>query len=119
DWSTGHRSWHRDAIGIGTVLAVTLVAAGDLLAGGTLVGQDAATQFYPWYGYLGEQLRHGELPGWNPFQFAGAPFAADPQSGWTYLPAMILFTLLPLALAVPAFLTFHLALAGFGTYALA
>ena len=32
-------------------------------------------------------------------QFGGAPFAADPQSGWTYLPAMVLFTALPVSAA--------------------
>jgi hypothetical protein len=108
-----------DALGLLMVLAVTTVAAVRLLAGGTLVGQDAATQFYPWYGYLGEQLRAFEIPGWNPFQFSGAPFAADPQSGWTYVPAMLVFSFLPLPLAAPVFLWLHLALAGVGTYVLA
>jgi hypothetical protein len=108
-----------DSFGLLIVLAVTTIAAIHLLVHGTLVGQDAATQFYPWYGYLGEQIRALEIPGWNPFQFAGTPFAADPQSGWTYLPAMLLFGLLPLPLAVPAFLWLHLALAGIGTYLLA
>src|SRR5918999_1467531 len=114
-WST---RW-ADALGLLIVLAVTTAAAAHLLAGGTLVGQDSATQFYPWYSYLGEQLRSLEIPGWNPFQFAGAPFAADPQSGWTYLPAMLVFGLLPLPLVAPAFLWIHLALAGTGTYLLA
>ena len=108
-----------DAIGVAGVLAVTLAAGLYQLAGGTLVGQDSATQFYPWYGFLGDQLRQGGVPEWNPYQFAGAPFAADPQSGWSYLPAMLIFGLLPLAAAVPAFLLAHLALAGLGTYALA
>ena len=108
-----------DALGLLIVLAVTTVAAIRLLAGGTLIGQDAATQFYPWYGYLGEQLRSFEIPGWNPFQFSGAPFAADPQSGWTYVPAMLIFSLLPLPIAAPVFLSFHLALAGVGAYVLA
>ena len=107
-----------DALGLSCVLMVTSIAAIHLVAGGTLVGQDSATQFYPWYGYLGEQLRSLEIPGWNPFQFAGAPFAADPQSGWTYLPAMLIFGLLPLPVAAPVFLFFHLALAGLGAYAL-
>lgn len=111
------RSRHpADLFGLGAVHIVTAIAAIQLVAGGTLVGQDAATQFYPWYGFLGRQLRALEIPGWNPFQFAGVPFAADPQSGWTYLPAMIVFGLLPLPLAVPAFLWLHLALAGTGTY---
>ena len=89
------------------------------MSGGILIGQDSATQFYPWYGYLGQQLRSLEIPGWNPFQFAGTPFAADPQSGWTYLPAMVIFGLLPIPLAVPLFLWLHIALAGLGVYLLA
>src|SRR5215211_3385537 len=108
-----------DVIGIAIVFAISLIGAGQLLAGGTLIGQDAATQFYPWYSYLGRQLRSFEIPGWNPYQFSGAPFAADPQSGWMYLPAMLLFTVLPLSLAVPAFLWLHLMLAESGMYLLA
>jgi hypothetical protein len=108
-----------DWLGGAAVLIVTLAATAYLLAGGTLVGQDSATQFYPWFGHLGEQLRRGEIPEWLPNQLAGAPFAADPQSGWTYLPAMLLFTLLPLSLAVAAFLAVHLAIAGLGAYGLA
>src|SRR5690606_37100503 len=92
--------------------------AAGLLYGGTLIGQDSATQFYPWYEYLGDRLRSGEIPGWNPHQFGGAPFAADPQSGWMYLPAKALVALLPLSQAVPAFMVVHLVLAGFATYAL-
>ncbi|MEA2586008.1 MAG: hypothetical protein QOF33_4093 [Thermomicrobiales bacterium] len=90
-----------------------------MIYGGTIVGQDSATQFYPWYSYLGERLRSFQIPEWSPAQFAGGPFAADPQSGWTYLPAMLLFTILPLTLAANAYLVGHLALAGFATYALA
>jgi hypothetical protein len=83
-----------------------------------MVGQDSATQFYPWYGYLGERLRAGELPGWNIHQFGGAPFAADPQSGWTYLPAMFFFTVFPLALAAKLFIFGHVLLAGLGAFTL-
>lgn len=98
---------------------MTAVASWLVLYGGTLIGQDSATQFYPWYDYLGERLQAGEIPAWNPYQFGGAPFAGDPQSGWMYLPAMLFFTAFPLSLAVPFFLIFHLALAGLATYALA
>lgn len=108
-----------DAVGVGIVVAVTLAVAMLLLRGGLLIGQDSATQFYPWYDYLGERLLALDIPGWNPYQFCGAPFAADPQSGWTYLPAMLLFSAFPLGLAVPLFLVFHLLLAGIATYALA
>ena len=74
-----------------------MVAGWALVTGGIVVGKDTITQYYPWYSYLGERLRSGDIPAWNPHQFSGAPFAGDPLSGWTYLPAMILFTILPLA----------------------
>ena len=101
------------------LLVISLIAAWRILGGGTLIGQDSATQFYPWYSYLGERLRDFDVPAWNPSQFSGAPFAGDPQSGWTYLPAMLTFTVLPLSVAVSFYLVFHLLLAGFGAFALA
>ena len=107
-----------EAVGAAGVVALTAVAAAHLLAGGLLVGQDSLTQFYPWYSYLGERLRAGEIPAWNPAQFGGAPFAGDPQSGWMYLPAMLAFALLPVHLAAPVFVVGHVALAAGATYAL-
>ena len=109
----------REGLTVGLVLALILVAFGYLTVGGVLVGQDSATQFYPWYGFLGEQLRQGRIPEWNPAQFSGAPFAADPQAGWGYLPAMIIFSALPLVAAVKVFLLTHLILATSGAYVLA
>lgn len=110
--------WRTDQAGLLALALVTLVAAVQLFWGGTIIGQDSATQFYPWYDYLGERLLDGAIPGWNPYQFAGVPFAADPQSGWTYLPAMLIFSVLSLPVAVPVFVVFHLVLAGAGTYVL-
>jgi hypothetical protein len=104
---------------LGVLTLILLACCWRLLVGGTTMGQDAATQFYPWYSYLGERLREFGIPSWNPSQFSGAPFAADPQSGWSYLPAMALFTAFPLSIAIPLFIVFHLALAGFSIYALA
>lgn len=101
------------------IFVFTLVAVWDLVIGGTVVGKDTITQYYTWNSYLGERLRSGDIPAWNPHQFAGAPFAGDPLSGWTYLPAMILFTALPVAVASKGYLFIHLLLAGLFTYALA
>ncbi len=123
DVESGSRfaAWHltSDRIALVALSAVSVVAILRLLNGGTLIGQDSATQFYPWYSFLGERLSSFEIPAWNPAQFSGAPFAADPQSGWTYLPAMVLFTVLPLSAAVAFFLAFHLLLSAFGAYFLA
>ena len=108
------RWWPLAVIVLGSVgLALPLVW------GGIRLGQDTATQFYPWYDNLGQRLRAGGVPEWNPHQFGGAPLAADPQSGWAYLPAMLLFTLLPLPAAVVAQIAGHLLLANLGTWLLA
>jgi hypothetical protein len=108
-----------DLLALAGLLVVMVVFNWDLLTGPTLLGMDTSTAFYPWYSFLGEQLRAGHIPTWNPHEFAGAPFAADPESGWMYLPAMLVFALLPLESAARAFLLVQVAIAGFSTYALA
>src|SRR5712692_9067966 len=108
-----------DAGLLASLVVLTAVAQPHLLASDTLVGVDTATQYYPWYAFLGQSLRAGRIPGWNPATFSGTPFAADPLSGWTYVPAMVLFAALPLAQAAKALLVFHPLLAALSTYALA
>src|SRR5918993_2545785 len=110
---------HGDVAAVLVLFVLTVVAVWDFLRGEIVVGPDAVMQFYPWYSFLGESLRSFDIPGWNPHQFSGTPFAADPLSGWGYLPAMLLFTLLPLDLAAGAYLLVHLLMAGLFTYALA
>lgn len=108
-----------DAAAVVLLLILIGVAGSNVLAGGTLLALDTATQYYPWSAFLGESLRAWRVPGWNPHTFSGAPFAADPLSGWTYLPAMLAFGALPLVPAIDAYVLLHLLLAGLGTYALA
>ena len=110
---------HADLAAVLVLFALTVGGEGDLFRDEISLGMDAATQYYPWYYFLGESLRSGSIPGWNPYQFSGTPFAADPLSGWTYLPAMVLFTLFPLVVAVKGLMFSHLLLAGLSTYALA
>lgn len=101
------------------LIALVLIFEWDLVARGTLIGIDAATFFYPMYSFLGDQLRGGNLPVWNPHQLSGAPFLADPQSGWMYLPVMLLFLLLPLAAAAKSLMVFNILMAALSMYALA
>ena len=108
-----------DGVALSVMAVLTLAIQPHLLASETLVSLDSSSQFYPWYAFLGQALRQGHIPGWNPANFAGTPFAANPLSGWTYLPAMLLFSLLPLAQAARVYLLVHPLLAGSGTYALA
>ncbi len=107
-----------DVAAILTLLALTAITTWDLVLGGTMVGQDSAAFFYPIFSALGERLAAGDIPGWNPHQFAGIPFAADPESGWMYLPAMLFFTALPLVAAAKTWILFHLLLPGLATLGL-
>ena len=45
---------------------------------------DGRTQYYPWRLYGFERLRHGQIPLWNPYTFAGMPFVANLQSAIFY-----------------------------------
>jgi hypothetical protein len=101
------------------MLLLTAIAQPHLFAADTLVSLDTVSQYYPWYVYLGQALRAGHVPGWNAASFSGTPFAANPLSGWTYLPAMLLFAVLPLAQASKAYLLFHPVLAGCATFVFA
>ncbi len=110
---------HADFAAVLALFALTVVGEWDLFRKEITLGMDAATQYYPFYYFLGESLWSGSIPAWNPYQFSGTPFAADPLTGWSYLPAMVLFTLLPLVGATKGFMFLHLLLAGLSTYALA
>ena len=48
---------------------------------------DAYTLYYPLRRYLGERLRDGDLPLWDPYRFAGLPFAANAQASVWYPPS--------------------------------
>jgi hypothetical protein len=108
-----------DVVALAMLVSIAMAGEWDVIAGSTILGMDAATAFYPWYAFLGESLRVGTLPAWNPHQFAGTPFAADPESGWMYLPAMVLFSLFTLPVAAKSFVVLHVLLAALFAYALA
>ena len=71
---------------------------------------DAFFAFYPWHSYLGERLREGQPPLWDPYRLGGTPFAADITTGtwyppnWLYASGHILatFTLIAVASIVAA-----------------
>lgn len=106
-----------DAVALAVLVVTILFGARDLLMDPVRAGLDTLSFFWPTYAFLGEQLRSGNVPGWNPYQFSGVPFAADAESGWMYLPAMVIFTLMPLAVAFKVYAVAHIMIAGLGTYA--
>src|SRR5262245_16643382 len=73
----------------------------------------------PTYCHLGRSVAAGHIPAWGPYLIGGAPFAADPQSGWMYLPAMALFGALPCDVAIRFLIAVQPIMAGLGIYAFA
>jgi hypothetical protein len=63
---------------------------------------------------LGEALSNGSVPTWNPHELVGAPFAADPQSGWLYAPSMALSWLFGCGGGLRALIVLNPILAGLG-----
>jgi hypothetical protein len=66
--------------------------------------------------FLGRSLAAGHVPLWNPFEMAGTPFAADPQSGWLYLPAMLTSWSFGCGGGLRAFIVLQPILAGLGLF---
>ncbi len=77
---------------------------------------DFLLQYYPNLVFLGNSLKAGELPLWNPHVFAGTPYLADPQSGVLYLPNWPFLLLLGPAEAARAIVVGHYALASVAFY---
>jgi hypothetical protein len=108
---------HPDVAGIASVVGLTALVAWDHLQSGRgLYRVDILSQYLPWYTYLGQHLRQGDIPGWLPASLSGSPFAGDPQSGWMYLPVMAIFTVFSGVTGFGVLIVFHLLLAGLSTY---
>ncbi len=131
DWRTGlvertdtstrtPRPWRPDAIAIGVLLLLTaLMMWHRWVFDNWLARHDLLTFFLPWFGALGDRLRDLDIPALNPYIFSGAPFAGDPESGWMYLPAMLVFPFFEVTVAYKLMILLLLVLAGTSTYVLA
>lgn len=111
----------REGIPLAVLVVLALLLAWNRAVYDVWLGRhDILAQWVPWNDLLGQLLRSGSQPGWNPYQFSGAPFAGDAQSGWMYFPTMIPFTIWddPLV-AFKAKIAFDLIFAVVTTYALA
>src|SRR3954469_17945578 len=87
---------HPDALALTILLGIAVTVALYLAWDSTaFIRGDWPTMFLPNYSWLGERLRALDIPGWNPNQFSGTPFAGDPSSGWGYLLAMLVYAALP------------------------
>lgn len=101
-------------------LAVPILALGLRFAGGSrsLHGQDYREYYRPHAVFAREQFRRdGELPRWNPTQYAGIPFLGNSQGNF-YYPGNWLFLGMGPDTAFETLVLLHLLLAAFGTYRL-
>ncbi|MFN8441586.1 MAG: hypothetical protein U0175_12480 [Caldilineaceae bacterium] len=58
-------------------------------------GGDLVSLLFPTYRFAADSLSQGVIPLWNPHIRGGAPFIADIQAGFLYLPNLLLFLLNP------------------------
>ncbi|MBP7935355.1 MAG: YfhO family protein [Phycisphaerae bacterium] len=92
-----------------------VILAGAWRLGGVSALEDDLLFYLPARQYIGERIRAGEWPVWNPWVAMGTSVATDPQAGLWYPPTW-LFALLPPLVAYPLTLVLHFALAGGGMY---
>ena len=114
------RPFQRELVAIGVLVLVAVVVLAPLTLFQEIPrGYDTDAFYAPFGAYLHAQLSQGNLPLWNPHAFAGQPFAADPQSGALYPPALLAYGFLDAPHALVALTTFHYLIAVTGAYAVA
>ena len=100
------------------IVVCVLIALRGFAFAGMLSNQhpDILSFWLPRSCLMGRSLAAGHVPLWNPFEMAGTPFAADPQSGWLYLPSMLTSWLFGCGGGIRAFIVLQPILAGLGVY---
>ncbi len=111
-------AWARSVAGPALIAAAVVLLLRRFAFGGVLTAQhpDVLQAWLPYHCLLGKSLAAGHVPAWNPYALGGAPFAADPQSGWMYVPAMALYGQLPCHVAAGWFIVLQPILAGLGMW---
>ena len=90
----------------------------DLFSGRFILSErDLGPYFIPPRFFGVESIKNGDFPLWNPYQFTGHPFFANPQHALLY-PLNLLFFLLPFDLAFNMIIILHFFLGGFFIYLL-
>ncbi len=80
-----------------------------------LTERDLGPYFIPPRFFWVESIKHFDFPLWNPYQFSGHPFFANPQHALLY-PFNGLFFFLPFDVAFNAMIILHFFLGGLFTY---
>lgn len=93
------------------VFGFALIPGADTL----IYGDDIHHQYYFYREFFNSFLKQGIFPWWNPYNFSGTPFIANPIVNIWYLPTW-LFVVLPINVAYSWHLAFHIILAMTGMY---
>ena len=114
-------NWRGDLLAIGILLAAALFFFWPIVSGQAWMprgGGDSVSFLYPMYRFAAESMRAGDVPLWNPYQYAGAPFITDNQAGIFYPINLFLFLIKPdfSYRAIEALVIFHVFFAGVGMY---
>jgi hypothetical protein len=103
---------------IGLVLLVLVSFPEILLGWQSFFTRDFSNFGYPLAYYVRQSYRAGEIPLWDPYNFAGLPFLAQWNTLCLYPPSL-LYVLLPLPWSLNCFNLAHLYLGGLGMFCLA
>ncbi len=105
---------------VGLYAMVIVLTFGSTLfppAGVMIFGDDIHHQYYFYREFFNNFLAQGIFPWWNPYNFSGTPFIADPIVNIWYPPTW-LFVFLPLNVAYSWHLALHIVFAMTGMYVL-
>jgi len=98
-------------------LVLTMLFWGPLWEGGTLIGGDTFSYYFPQKTFLSDSLKRGEFPLWNPLVGAGYPIVAESQTGVLYPPTLLFYRFLDVQGAYSANQLFHYVAAFLGMWA--
>ena len=80
---------------------------------------DVLISYLSYFTEVGDRVKQGDVPGWNPAIFSGMPMAGDPTANWGYIFSLIPFLLLKPMAAFKAYVFIHFLVATTSTYLLA
>jgi len=110
-------AWRGDLAALAALLAIILASlAARFEYDNWISGFDTFTFFVPAFGYVGDRLREGQIPAWNPYFSSGAPMAGDADGGWMYLPVMLAFTLFDVVTGFKVMVLIQSVIGGIATY---
>ncbi|MBI2861544.1 MAG: YfhO family protein [Chloroflexi bacterium] len=95
---------------------VLLFFAPDLLSGTIPAGYDTQAYYWPVSEYVAQEIRAGHFPLWTPYLLSGFPLYADPGAGVLQPIYLLLYALLPFAIAFSWLLVLRFAAAALFMY---